>query len=69
MKLSKALMVLALAVTFAVPAFAETQNVKVSGSIDAYSIYRSNYDLMDNNDIGVVPVAATTPMSLLSIKS
>lgn len=40
-------------------AFAETQNVKVSGSIDAYSFYRSNYDLLDDNDAGQVPAGAT----------
>jgi hypothetical protein len=55
MKLSKALLVLALVVAFAVPAYAETQNVKVSGSIDIYHIYRSNWDLRDNNDAGAVP--------------
>ncbi len=42
-------------------AFAETQNVKVSGSIDAYSFYRSNFDLVKNNDASVVPVGATVP--------
>src|SRR3990167_291929 len=56
MKLLRALFVLALVVGFAVPAFAETQNVKVSGSIDAYWFYRVNFDLRDNNDVGVVPV-------------
>jgi hypothetical protein len=55
MKFLKALFVLALVVTFAVPAFAETQNVKVSGSIDAYWFYRSNWDLRDSNDEGVTP--------------
>ena len=56
MKLSKALFVLALALAFAVPALAETQNVKVSGSIDGYWFYRSNFDLRDNNDEGSRPV-------------
>ena len=42
-------------------AFAETQNVKVSGSIDAYSFYRGNFDLVKNNDASVVPVGATVP--------
>ena len=55
MKLGKALFVLALAVLIAAPAYAETQNVKVSGSIDAYWFYRGDYDLRDNNDVGVVP--------------
>jgi hypothetical protein len=50
------MMVLALVMAFAVPAYAETQNVKVSGSIDAYRFDRYNYDLSDNNDVGVVPV-------------
>src|SRR3989338_3137374 len=56
MKLLRALFVLALEVGFAAPAFAETQNVKVSGSIDAYWFYRVNYDLRDSNDVGAVPV-------------
>lgn len=50
MKSIKALFVLALAFAFAVPAFAETQNVKVSGNIDAYGFIRDNYDL--NKDGG-----------------
>ena len=50
MKSFKALFVLALVLGFSVPAFAETQNVKVSGSIDMYGFYRTNYDLLDNND-------------------
>jgi len=54
MKLFKALFVLALALVVSAPAFAETQNVKVSGSIDAYWFYRRNYDLRDNNDSGAV---------------
>ncbi len=62
MKLSKALLVLALALTFSVPAFAETQNVKVSGSIDAYHFYRSNFDLRDNNDAGTSPVDAESEL-------
>ena len=55
MKSLKALFVLALVAAFVAPAYAETQNVKVSGSLDAYWFYRSNFDLRDNNDIGVVP--------------
>lgn len=50
MKLVKALFVLALAVLIAAPAYAETQNVKVSGSLDAYAFHRANYDL--NKDGG-----------------
>jgi hypothetical protein len=60
MKSLKALFVLALAVVVSTPfAYAETQNVKVSGSIDAYWFYRNNYDLRDNNDLGSVPVTYT----------
>ncbi len=59
MKLSRALFAVALALVFAAPAFAETQNVKVSGSIDAYWFYRDNYDLLDNNDASVLPAGAT----------
>ena len=53
MKFTKVLFVLALAVAIAVPAYAETQNVRVSGSIDAYHFYRHNWDLRDNNDAAV----------------
>src|SRR6185295_19617835 len=42
-------------------ALAETQNVKVSGSIDAYSFYRSNFDLTDNNDASFVPLGGVVP--------
>jgi hypothetical protein len=55
MKHLRALFVFALALGFAAPVFAETQNVKVSGSIDAYWFYRINYDLRDNNDSGAIP--------------
>ena len=55
MKPVKALIVLALAALIVSPAYAETQNVKVSGSIDAYWFYRENFDLRDNNDVGVAP--------------
>ena len=61
MRSFKALFVLALALGFAVPAFAETQNVKVSGSIDAYAFWRENYDLNNNNDASVFPVGGTIP--------
>ena len=59
MKLLRALFVLALVLAVAAPVYAETQNVKVSGSIDAYWFYRNNFDLRDNNDIGVVPAGTT----------
>ena len=52
---------LVLGLAFSVPVFAETQNVKVSGSIDAYSFYRSNFDLFDGNDASVVPVGVAVP--------
>ena len=61
MKLTKALLVLALAIAVAAPAYAETQNVKVSGAIDAYWFYRINYDMLDNNDASIVPVLGTVP--------
>ncbi len=46
----------------AAPAFAETQNVKVSGSLDAYMYYRGNYDLRDDNDASVVPAGTAVPV-------
>ena len=61
MKSFKALLVLALVLGIAAPAYAETQNVKVSGSIDAYAFWRENYDLRDNNDASVIPVGGTVP--------
>jgi hypothetical protein len=48
----------ALVFAFAVPAYAETQNVKVSGSIDSYAFYRQDYDLRDGNDASVTPVTS-----------
>ena len=51
MKLLRALFVVALVLAVAVPVYAETQNVKISGGIDAYWFYRHNYDLnKDNNN-------------------
>jgi len=41
--------VLALGVALAVPAYAEVQNIKVSGDIAVRSILRSNYDLNDDD--------------------
>ena len=61
MKFMRAISVLAVAAFIAAPAFAETQNVKVSGSIDAYAFNRDNYDLLDSNDAGVLPVTASVP--------
>ena len=63
MKFMRAISVLAVAAFIAAPAFAETQNVKVSGSLDAYAIYRNNYDLFDGNDAGTVINGATVPGS------
>ncbi len=59
MKHLKALFVFALAAVVSAPAFAETQNVKVSGSIDAYWFYRHNYDLRDDNDSGAAPAGTS----------
>lgn len=41
---------LAMLVGFVLPAFAEVQNVKVSGDITIYGIYRDEYDLDDRAD-------------------
>ena len=64
--MNKFRMVLALALVafLATPAFAETQNVKVSGSLDAYAIYRNNFDLTKNNDAGSIPVTGTVPTAV-----
>jgi hypothetical protein len=50
---------LVLALAFSGIASAETQNVKVSGSLDMYAIYRSNYDLLDDNDASLSAPGAT----------
>jgi len=50
MRLLTAVCVLALVVGFATVASAETQNVKVSGDLTVYSIWRQNYDLRENID-------------------
>jgi Alginate export len=50
----KLMSVLAIVALIAVPAFAEVQNVKVSGDIDSKAIYRNNYDFKQG------PVTATT---------
>ena len=42
-------------------ALAQTQNVKVSGSLDAYGFYRNNFDLLNKNSGGVIPVGGTVP--------
>ncbi|MBI4432384.1 MAG: alginate export family protein [Candidatus Omnitrophica bacterium] len=63
MKHLKALFVLALALGFAAPAFAETQNVKINGSLDVYAIARGNYDLASGNDVAADPAAGAFPAS------
>lgn len=60
-KFMKALFVLALGIALAVPVYAETQNVKVSGSLDAYWFYRSGYDLAKDHGGSTLP-AKTTAM-------
>ncbi len=45
MKFLRAAVLTALVFAFAVPAFAETQNVKVSGGLDAYWFHRDQYNL------------------------
>jgi len=49
MRLLTVLCVAALLVAFAVPASAETQNIKVSGDIKAAYVYQQNIDLTDND--------------------
>jgi len=56
MKMLKVLFILALVVFMAVPAFAETQNVKVSGAIDSYWFHRTGYDLTSDTQNGVTKV-------------
>ena len=50
-KLMRVFFVLALALAFAMPVYAETQNVKVSGSLDAYWFYRDSYDLTNVHNV------------------
>nr|MBU1327825.1 alginate export family protein [Candidatus Omnitrophota bacterium] len=49
-KFLKLMSVLAIVALIAVPAFAEVQNVKVSGDIDSKMITRSNYDFINGNN-------------------
>lgn len=49
----KLMSVLAIVALIAVPAFAEVQNVKVSGDIDSKAIYRNNYDFKQGPIAGV----------------
>ena len=48
-KFLKLMSILAIVALIAVPAFAEVQNVKVSGDIDTKAINRSNYDFSNGN--------------------
>ena len=50
----KLMSVLAIVALIAVPAFAEVQNVKVSGDIDTKVIYRNNYDFKQGPTAGAV---------------
>lgn len=50
-KFMRVFFVLALALAFALPVYAETQNVKVSGSLDAYWFYRGDYDLTNTHNV------------------
>ncbi len=59
MKHLRILSVFALALAFSASAFAETQTVKVSGSVDAKWIYRENLDLREGNGAAVIPVGGT----------
>lgn len=64
MKHLRILGVFALALSFSGIAIAETQTVKVSGSLDAKWIYKENFDLRDGNGVGVAPTgtgALTVP--------
>jgi len=54
MKYLKLAAVLAVVVALCVPALAETQTVKVSGSLDTYWLWKNNMDLRDNNEQAVV---------------
>ncbi len=42
-------------------AAAETQTVKISGSVDALYIYKENFDLRGGNDAAMVPLTDTVP--------
>jgi hypothetical protein len=53
MRLLTVICVTALVVAFAVPAFAETQNIKVSGDIKAAYVYQRDIDYTDNTGTAV----------------
>jgi len=50
MKFVGVLVISLLILAFALPAYAETQSVKVSGDLSTYAITRSNFDLDDNRE-------------------
>src|SRR3989338_5035262 len=56
----KLMSVLAIVALIAVPAFAEVQNVKVSGDIDSKAITRSQYDFSNGNSNGNPQPGATS---------
>jgi hypothetical protein len=45
-------------VVFSSAALAETQTVRVSGSLDIHHVYKNDFDLRSGNGIGVAPAAA-----------
>ena len=61
--------ILAVVLALCVPAYAEVQNVKVSGDIAVRSLYRSNYDLDDNdiNTTGSTPSNNTENFFMQSV--
>lgn len=61
MQLRKALFVLTLALAVSMPAYAKTENVKISGSIDMYGFSRANLDLQKSNDSGAADALAASP--------
>ncbi|MFH0732922.1 MAG: alginate export family protein [Candidatus Omnitrophota bacterium] len=64
MRLLTTICALALVLALCVPAFAETQNVKVSGDISVYHVYQRNLDLnKDDGDAGAGDTAATNDTS------
>ena len=50
MKLFKGLLLIALAIAFTVPAFAETQSIKLSGDVIVRHIFRDDYDFNSHDD-------------------
>ena len=72
MKHLRVIGVLALAMAvFAGPVLAETQTVKVSGSLDIIHFYRDDFDLRGGNEASVVPAGTgsvpTSPVTLVGL--